>query len=131
MRACHESNGPSGGKLDHHSHHSKNTHAIIRGSLTAANCRVRNGPVRVYKAGTEFPVAPDMCYHAEAGVDGCVFVEGHRRLSISTAERFVARGQFRRVDETQIVKIGDVNTVDLQEVFEAEMYEPTNCSHAS
>ena len=37
-------------------------------------------------------------YWGEAGDDGCMFVEGHKELSYKTAERYVDRGIFKRVN---------------------------------
>ena len=46
-------------------------------------------------------VGPNLCYSGQAGKDGCEFVEGHKRLSFSSAERFVARKVLRRVDRPE------------------------------
>ncbi|KAH7138085.1 hypothetical protein B0J11DRAFT_574095 [Dendryphion nanum] len=86
-----------GGKLNPHSHHSHNTHYVISGLLSISKMNFKH--VYHFEAGHEAKVTPGLTYHGVAGPEGCTFIEGHRRLSFDTAERFVARGALMRVDE--------------------------------
>jgi hypothetical protein len=45
-------------------------------------------------------------YHAQAGFDGCTFIEGYQILSPDAAERFLQRGMFRKA--TVEDKQGDI-----------------------
>jgi hypothetical protein len=41
-----------------------------------------------YKAGNRIDIRAGHCYRAEAGANGCVFIEGHKDLSPTSADRF-------------------------------------------
>lgn len=62
----------------------------------------------------------DVEYEAAAGKDGCRFAEGHRSLSFTSAERFVAMGTFQRVYREQC----SAAWLATHEVFSVE--EPEN-----
>lgn len=86
-----------GEKLNPHSHHSDNTHLIVSGSLFIGVPTNHESTFIKFSAGQYIPVPADFGYRAVAGARGCTFVEGHRRLSVGTAERFVTKGAMKRV----------------------------------
>ena len=45
-----------------------------------------------HKVGKEIGVPANMCYRAEAGAEGCIFIEGHKDLSPTSADRFERKG---------------------------------------
>lgn len=50
----------------------------------------------------EVPMVAGVKYFAEAGPEGCIFVEGHQVLSPTTAKRFLwPRGTFRRCEASR------------------------------
>ena len=73
--------------LTPHAHNSKNTHLIVQGELTIWNIKElrKYGP---YKVGESPTVEANTCYRAEAGAEGCIFIEGHKDLSPTSAKRF-------------------------------------------
>ncbi|KAK4580002.1 hypothetical protein LTR86_000204 [Recurvomyces mirabilis] len=85
--------GPHG-KLQEHRHSSHNTHEIIRGSLKADKMHKGSPTFRAIfqLVGKVINMPAHVDYQGEAGPDGCIFVEGHKVLSPTTAERFEARG---------------------------------------
>ena len=88
-------------RLLDHSHHSKNTHLIVSGSIDIGKSRDGDFKFRriTYGPGDWVPLSSDVEYRGEAGDEGCVFVEGHGVLSPTTADRFEGRGTIVRVRE--------------------------------
>lgn len=91
-------------RLNKHSHSGPNTHLIVEGDLVFRQQLWRPYVLEsddaddAHRHGEkhEFPVPRGRAYSATSG-RGCRFVEGHRSLSPSTAERFMARGTLRAV----------------------------------
>lgn len=85
-------------KLEEHGHHSDNTHKVLFGEpwLGVTQQPHTRSLGLVFKAGTEMQVKAGTCYSGTAGPEGCLFDEGHQRLSLTTAERFVARGTLKK-----------------------------------
>ena len=54
---------------------------------------MKEGPeLGTYKAGDFAEIEANKCYRAVAGAKGCTFVEGHKDLSPTSAERFERMG---------------------------------------
>jgi hypothetical protein len=81
--------------LEPHAHHSENTHLIVKGELTMWNTK-ESRRIGIYKVGRDISVPADMCYRAEAGAEGCIFIEGHKDLSPTSAERFEDKGMIAK-----------------------------------
>ncbi|KAI2602129.1 hypothetical protein GGR54DRAFT_625671 [Hypoxylon sp. NC1633] len=85
-----------------HSHHSINTHLIVKGDLTVT---IESESQRKYtistaaEAAKELVVKPGVTYRGRS-TQGCRFVKGHRSLSPGSAERFIDRGTLRIVSES-------------------------------
>lgn len=58
--------------------------------------------VQVVNAGSSAPVAQNVCYTGLAGDEGCLFVEGHKLLSPTTARRFADRGTMMECHEDDV-----------------------------
>ncbi|KAK5729925.1 hypothetical protein LTR17_011564 [Elasticomyces elasticus] len=87
-----ELNG-TGERLFNHSHHSKNTHYVVSGSIQVSKSHdneFRLRPEFSY-AGAWIDVPSNVTYIAVPGPEGCTFVEGHTLLSPTTAERMLGR----------------------------------------
>ncbi|KAI2603415.1 uncharacterized protein GGS25DRAFT_526449 [Hypoxylon fragiforme] len=92
-------------RLEPHSHHSLNTHLVVQGDLTIKEHRGRStdpkdsvyATISSHGGYPEHFVKPQVKYSATSKA-GCTFVEGHRSLSPSTAERFMARGALRATE---------------------------------
>ncbi|KAK7748490.1 hypothetical protein SLS62_008530 [Diatrype stigma] len=100
-----------------HSHHGENTHLIVKGDLCIESHakndergrgrgRYRTSPSPSNRerfeistalgSAQEKTVGPGVTYEGSTR-QGCRFVEGHRRLSPATAERFIDRGTLQAV----------------------------------
>ncbi|KAI1261697.1 hypothetical protein F5Y18DRAFT_440345 [Xylariaceae sp. FL1019] len=79
-------------RLNYHSHHGPNTHLIVKGDM---GIKCTDGEAHHY-AGDERFVNPGARYSAKSDT-GATFVEGHRCLSPSTAERYIANGKLKAV----------------------------------
>ncbi|KAK5123617.1 hypothetical protein LTR85_002655 [Meristemomyces frigidus] len=89
------------GTVNGHSHHSRNTHLIITGSITIVKSRDDLSKFREVATGPGLWVTiPGKVDHiGAAGEDGCTFVEGHTVLSPTTGRRFFDRGTIVQVYE--------------------------------
>jgi hypothetical protein len=84
-------------RLVKHSHNGPNTHLIVEGDLVFRQQLWKPYTIETDPRGRhEFPVPRERAYRATSEAGGR-FVEGHRSLSPSTAERFMARGTLRAV----------------------------------
>ncbi|KAI0162092.1 hypothetical protein GGR57DRAFT_453115 [Xylariaceae sp. FL1272] len=79
-------------RLNYHSHHGPNTHLIVTGDM---RIKCSDGEGHNY-AGDERVVQPGARYSAKSD-RGATFLEGHKCLSPSTAERYIANGKIKAV----------------------------------
>jgi len=82
----------SGGRLNKHGHNNPNTHKVLFGGMKIVRPDSEAKYIQAASAGSSVPVAQDVCYIGVAGDKGCLFVEGHKLLSPTTAARFADRG---------------------------------------
>lgn len=89
--------------LEPHAHNSLNTHFIVSGELTVWKTKEAR-PIKTYRAGDPpFEVTANTCYRAAAGKEGCIFVEGHKDLSPTSAKRFEDKGMITRTPAGDMV----------------------------
>ncbi|KAK5708307.1 hypothetical protein LTR97_000847 [Elasticomyces elasticus] len=93
----------SGERLFNHSHHSKNTHYVVSGSIQVS--KSHDNDFR-FRPDFKFPgdwidVPSNVTYIGVPGKEGCTFVEGHTLLSPTTAERMLGRDAIIEAPKTK------------------------------
>ncbi|KAK4949387.1 hypothetical protein LTR10_012005 [Elasticomyces elasticus] len=93
----------TGERLFNHSHHSKNTHYVVSGSIQVS--KSHDNDFR-FRPDFKFPgdwidVPSNVTYIGVPGKEGCTFVEGHTLLSPTTAERMLGRDAIIEAPKTK------------------------------
>ncbi|KAI1819940.1 hypothetical protein F4861DRAFT_96598 [Xylaria intraflava] len=100
-------------RLPAHYHHGESTHRVVKGDLRIHR---HNGDYSSYEISStpgaqRQDLVPPNTKYSGTSKNGCSFVEGHRSLSPSTAERFIQRGTLRAVNNGGIDACPDEETL--------------------